>query len=42
VRAVVEAQLRREKERVAEQEKIKQLRSASMVIIEEDQLEKHS
>ena len=42
VRATVEAQLRREKERVAEQEKIKQLRSASNVIIEEDQLEKHS
>ncbi len=42
VRATVEAQLRREKERVAEQEKIKQLRAASNVIIEEDQLEKHS
>lgn len=42
VRATVEAQLRREKERVAEQEKIKVLRSASNVIIEEDQLEKHS
>ena len=42
VRALVEAQLRRDKERVAEQEKIKQLRSASNVIIEEDQLEKHS
>ena len=42
VRSMIEQKLRRDKERTAEQEKIKQLRAAAHVVIEEDQIEKNS